>query len=132
MTNEELYATICNKIGINYNEAINKTKLRSRKFNESRQIYFYIKKRHTYETLEEIGKFLNKDHSTVIHSVKRIDELIRFDKNFLYFMNSLILSLDLEKKEVEYINVTMTKENYELIPNELKLKIKVNVRKNDI
>ena len=39
---------------------------------------------------------------------------------------------DLEKKEVEYISVTMTKENYELIPNELKLKLKVNVRKNDI
>lgn len=45
-----------------------------------RQIAMYLAKRLTTRSLPEIGrKFGNRDHSTVIHAVRRISELIEAD-----------------------------------------------------
>ena len=45
-----------------------------------RQIAMYLAKHHTTNSLPDIGrKFSNRDHTTVIHAVKKIDELIRKD-----------------------------------------------------
>jgi chromosomal replication initiator protein len=43
----------------------------------------YLAKKLTTKSLPEIGrKFGGKDHTTVMHAVKRIDELSRGDKEF--------------------------------------------------
>lgn len=48
-----------------------------------RQIAMYLAKKLTTKSLPEIGrKFGGKDHTTVMHAVKRIDELSRNDKEF--------------------------------------------------
>jgi chromosomal replication initiator protein len=48
-----------------------------------RQIAMYLAKKLTTKSLPEIGrKFGGKDHTTVMHAVKRIDELARGDKEF--------------------------------------------------
>ena len=48
-----------------------------------RQIAMYLAKKLTTKSLPEIGrKFGGKDHTTVMHAVKRIDELSRDDKEF--------------------------------------------------
>ncbi len=48
-----------------------------------RQIAMYLAKKLTTKSLPEIGrKFGGKDHTTVMHAVKRIDELSRADKEF--------------------------------------------------
>jgi chromosomal replication initiator protein len=48
-----------------------------------RQIAMYLAKKLTTKSLPEIGrKFGGKDHTTVMHAVKRIDELSRGDKEF--------------------------------------------------
>ena len=40
----------------------------------------YLAKHHTTNSLPEIGrKFSNRDHTTVIHAVKKIDELAKND-----------------------------------------------------
>ena len=40
----------------------------------------YLAKQHTSNSLPDIGrKFSNRDHTTVIHAVKKIDELIKKD-----------------------------------------------------
>jgi chromosomal replication initiator protein len=40
----------------------------------------YLAKQHTTNSLPDIGrKFSNRDHTTVIHAVKKIDELIKKD-----------------------------------------------------
>ena len=40
----------------------------------------YLAKQHTTNSLPDIGrKFGNRDHTTVIHAVKKIDELIKKD-----------------------------------------------------
>ena len=53
---------------------------RSRSLARPRQIAMYLAKQHTTNSLPEIGrKFSNRDHTTVIHAVKKITELINKD-----------------------------------------------------
>jgi len=53
---------------------------RSRALARPRQIAMYLTKQHTTNSLPDIGrKFSNRDHTTVIHAVKKIDELIKKD-----------------------------------------------------
>lgn len=55
-----------------------------------RQLAMYICKNHTYLSLQEIGAlFENRDHSTVIYSVKQIEKKIHKDKNILNDINNL-------------------------------------------
>ena len=53
---------------------------RSRSLARPRQIAMYLAKNLTTNSLPEIGrKFSNRDHTTVIHAVKKINELIKKD-----------------------------------------------------
>ena len=53
---------------------------RSRSLARPRQIAMYLAKQHTTNSLPDIGrKFSNRDHTTVIHAVKKVDDLIRKD-----------------------------------------------------
>ena len=53
---------------------------RSRALARPRQIAMYLAKQYTTNSLPDIGrKFSNRDHTTVIHAVKKIDELIKKD-----------------------------------------------------
>ena len=53
---------------------------RSRVLARPRQIAMYLAKQHTSNSLPDIGrKFSNRDHTTVIHAVKKIDALIKKD-----------------------------------------------------
>ena len=44
-----------------------------------RQIAMYLGRKHTEESLENIGKTFNRNHATVLHAVKVISELCRHD-----------------------------------------------------
>ena len=51
---------------------------RSRSLARPRQIAMYLAKQYTTNSLPDIGrKFSNRDHTTVIHAVKKIEELIK-------------------------------------------------------
>jgi len=55
---------------------------RSRSLARPRQIAMYLAKQHTTNSLPDIGrKFSNRDHTTVIHAVKKIDQLIKNDND---------------------------------------------------
>ncbi len=56
---------------------------RSRVVARPRQIAMYLSKKLTSKSLPEIGrKFGGKDHTTVMHAVKRVDELMASDAEF--------------------------------------------------
>ncbi len=56
---------------------------RSRVVARPRQIAMYLSKKFTSKSLPEIGrKFGGKDHTTVMHAVKRIEELMAADRDF--------------------------------------------------
>jgi chromosomal replication initiator protein len=50
----------------------------------------YLAKQHTTNSLPDIGrKFSNRDHTTVIHAVKKISELIKKDNDIKESVNEL-------------------------------------------
>mgnify|MGYP000604358294 CR=1 FL=1 len=58
---------------------------RSRHIARPRQIAMYLSKKLTTKSLPEIGrKFTGRDHTTVIHAIKKIEELMAGDKKFEY------------------------------------------------
>ena len=63
---------------------------RSRSLARPRQIAMYLAKQHTTNSLPDIGrKFSNRDHTTVIHAVKKISELIKIDNDIRENVNEL-------------------------------------------
>ena len=74
------------------------TDLKSRNNSKSvtlpRQIAMYISKSLTKNSLPQIGKsFGGKHHSTVIHSIRKIDDLCKSDREFHTLIHSFIESL---------------------------------------
>jgi chromosomal replication initiator protein len=58
---------------------------RSRHIARPRQVAMYLAKKLTTKSLPEIGrKFTGRDHTTVIHAIKKIEELMAADKKFEY------------------------------------------------
>jgi chromosomal replication initiator protein len=59
-----------------------------------RQVAMYICKQLTPASLPEIGKsFGGKHHSTVIHSIRKVEEMRKTDSVFNNQINSLLQSL---------------------------------------
>ena len=56
------------------------SKSRKREIVFARQAVMFFLKRYSKETSERIGKHYNKDHATVIHALKAINNLIETDK----------------------------------------------------
>ncbi len=66
------------------------SKNRARQIARPRQIAMYLSKNFTCESLPKIGKeFGGKNHATVIHSVKLVQELMNSDQNILQQVKAL-------------------------------------------
>jgi len=44
-----------------------------------RQVAMYLGRKHTEESLDQIGKIFNRNHATVLYAVKVVSELCRCD-----------------------------------------------------
>ena len=67
---------------------------RSRSLARPRQIAMYLAKKYTTNSLPDIGrKFSNRDHTTVIHAVKKIEELIKNDNEIKHSITEIIKRL---------------------------------------
>ena len=68
---------------------------RSRTIARPRQIAMYLSKNLTTRSLPEIGrKFGGRDHTTVIHAIKKVEELKKNDSNFTEDIEILTRSLE--------------------------------------
>ena len=84
--------SIQNIVAIHYNLNIQEmlSSRRSRSLARPRQIAMYLAKQHTTNSLPEIGrKFSNRDHTTVIHAVKKIEELIKKDNEIKHNISEI-------------------------------------------
>ena len=78
ITTESIQSIVSSYFNLNLQEMLSAR--RSRSLARPRQIAMYLVKQYTTCSLPEIGrKFSNRDHTTVIHAVKKIDELIKKD-----------------------------------------------------
>ncbi len=74
------------------------TDLKSRNNSKSiampRQVAMYLCKNLTHASLPEIGRsFGGKHHSTVIHSIRKVEAMRKKDTNFNTLLNSFVQSL---------------------------------------
>jgi len=75
---ESIQNLVASYFNLNIQEMLSQR--RSRALARPRQIAMYLAKQYTTNSLPDIGrKFSNRDHTTVIHAVKKIDELIKKD-----------------------------------------------------
>ena len=53
-------------------------------FPECRHVVFFeLKKRFPKKSLEKIGEYLNKDHSTVLFAIRKVSGWLEVDKDFI-------------------------------------------------
>lgn len=87
---------ICKAVSAQYKLSIEelKSKNNARQIAVPRQIAMYLCKRLTKHSFPEIGReFGGKHHTTVMHSVEKIDSLIKEDRNFHRVVSDLIDNL---------------------------------------
>lgn len=81
ITIDEIQNKVSNYYNINVGDLISSRRLRS--FARPRQVAMYLAKKLTSRSLPEIGrKFGGRDHTTVIHAVKKIDQLKSENEKF--------------------------------------------------
>ncbi len=94
VTIDSIQTIVCKFFKISKNEMLSPR--RSRYLVRPRQTAIYLSKMLTSKSLPEIGRFFsNRDHTTVIHSVKTIDKLRKED-------NELNINIDKLKNKILY------------------------------
>jgi len=92
VTVEKIQKIVCHKFNLNLSQL--KSKNNSPKVAFPRQIAMYLSKTLTKTSLPEIGKkFGGKHHTTVIHSIRKIERMHNEDPEFNRELNSLIGSI---------------------------------------
>jgi chromosomal replication initiator protein len=82
ITVEEIQKKVANRYNIKVSDM--SSNCRSRDIARPRQLAMYLSKILTPKSLADIGKkFGKKDHTTVIHAVKKIEELCENDREFM-------------------------------------------------
>lgn len=75
---------------------------RKREYVYARSLYMLLARENTKKSLEEIGKFINKDHATVLHALKNtVDEAEENDKHWkaAYKAFNAATTIDVEVEE---------------------------------
>lgn len=79
----DLINNLSKYVATSYGISIDKlrSKCRKRKPKEARQVCMYMLRTCTNLTLESIGEYYGKDHTTVIHAVKKVQDYIDADRD---------------------------------------------------
>ena len=73
---------------------------RKREYVTARSMYFKLLRENTRISFESIGRDLNRDHATVLHSLKQLDGYLKFDASlrmdYIRMSNQLNLKMESE------------------------------------
>jgi len=84
----DIVTAVCYHYEMSADEILKRTRLR--KLVEPRQLMMYFAAMHSNLSLDEVGARLGGyNHSTVIHSIKKVRELRDTDKNYRYRMQRI-------------------------------------------
>ena len=70
---------------------------RSRDILLPRQIGIYLIRRMTGLSLEEIGKLFKRDHTTILNSINKIENLMKTDNNFAETVKAIMTNINSSK-----------------------------------
>jgi len=62
---------------------------RKKEINEARQVFHYMARKYTKSPLSKIGEWSNRNHATVMHSVKSVNNLRETDKKYNAFVGEV-------------------------------------------
>ena len=65
------------------------SKTRIRQYVEARAIYYKLLRENTRMSLADIGKTTSRDHATALHSIRKIEDWLQFDKQLRQDYNTL-------------------------------------------
>ena len=95
------------------------TKKRTRIYVFGRALLYNILRKHLKMTLEDIAKVLNKNRATVLHSLKQLPFLLKFDSTLAHKHNNVM-----------YFWLGNVNNSVELSDEELKTRIKLLINEN--
>ncbi len=91
---EDIQKKVAEYFNIRYNDMISVR--RSRIVARPRQVAMYLSKTFTPKSLPEIGRmFGGRDHTTVMHAIKKVQELCKYDPSFAEHIKVLKKTLEL-------------------------------------
>jgi len=114
LSKELILKTICKELEMDFKE-VKTRKTRLREYVYARQLYAYFCRIYTNESLTNIGKFINKDHTTIIHSSNQIENFKAFDKEIKNHVRKL-------NNQLTHKMVNLTADKREEICNDIILK----------
>ncbi len=74
-----------------------RSKSRRKEIALPRQIAMYFSRKFTSATLQNIGKEFNRDHATVLHSIKKIERMLKTNSKFRHQMDYLLSQVERKK-----------------------------------
>lgn len=93
VTVEDIQRVVANHFSIKLSDMSSSSRLKQIAF--PRQVAMYLAKQLTSLSFPDVGrKFGGRDHTTVLHSVKKVEELIKNDANFADEIKFLITSIE--------------------------------------
>ena len=88
---DKIFYKVCEVCEIEPAKAFENNKVQKREFVELRNICFYIWHiKGLIKTLKESGKYFDKDHTTVIHGIKTITNLIETEPEMRKKVNKIL------------------------------------------
>lgn len=95
-TLDEIFAAVCTHYGIGKTEMMSQR--RKGPTSGARHVVYYLARRLTLNSLQTIGRKLgDRDHTTILHGVRRIEERIRKDEELSATVEMLVEKLGGEK-----------------------------------
>ena len=82
---------IIDTVGLQTNEI--KTPSRKREISDKRQLAMFLMRRKTTLTITQIGEKFNRDHTTVIHATKVINNRMSVEPNFNEKVRNLLKTI---------------------------------------
>lgn len=84
---------------------------RNRKYVDATRAISYFCRNLTDLSTTDIGNIIGRDHSTVMHSIKRVKDLILFDKQYAVEINEIKKMFIKPKRH--FLKIRVSKENFE-------------------
>ena len=81
--------------GVEFNKV--QSSSRRRNFVNARHLFCYFARKRTKLSFQEIGGIINRDHATIIHSVRNVEDLLSYDREFKEIVPAI--QLEIEKYE---------------------------------
>ena len=85
---DAIMTMVCRYYSIDKNIVLSKK--RDREIVMARHMFCWMSRRYTRSTFKLMGEYINRDHATVIHSVRKVEDLMDFDRELKYDRDTIV------------------------------------------